>query len=463
MLLTTEQIDALAPDSASISAGRKLMTGDWKTLGGSNRALWGEIYGSGKSPYQTIVDLRSIAYKCSCPSRKIPCKHALGLLYCAADQETAGDVEPDWVVEWLDSRDEREKKARETATKKAKSKTPSKASLKTAEKRMELVADGLEQLKTWLSDSIRVGIDSLTPDSFTSVSKRMVDAKAPGVAAMLSSCAEIVGTTDDWRERLLSKLGKIALLIEAYGRIDKASEDFVSELRQSIGWTIPQADVLESGERVVDQWVSVGQFFVVKGSNERVSAKRSWFWGVNSQRYALFLQFVANRQEEMVKNFPEGFARLETAARFYPGVVKTRALWEPLDKLDAKPEQTPLPKDVAVSVPEMFNRYAQALAAYPWTQQTPVFLADVIVRPPIDGKKGTQDAYWRVVDQSGRVLPAEIDGESERWRMVAASATRSVDLFGEWDGRRLRPLSLWIDGKRVYPPCSKQLESQETL
>ena len=462
MQLTTEQIDALAPDSASITAGRKLATATWKTLGGSERALWGEIYGSGKSPYQTIVDLRTVAYKCSCPSRKIPCKHALGLLYCAEGQETSGDVEPDWVVEWLDARDEREKKARETATKKARSKTPSKASLKTAEKRKELVADGLEQLKTWLSDSIRVGIETLSPDAFANMSRRMIDAKAPGVSAMLLSCAELVGSADDWRERLLGQLGKIALLVEAYGKIDRASEDFANELRQTIGWTISQADVLESGERVVDQWVSVGQFSIAKGPNDRTSSKRSWFLGVNSRRYALFLQFVANRQEEMVKNFPEGYARLETAARFYPGVVKTRALWEPLDKLDAKPEQVIIPKDVAVSVPEMFNRYAQTLAAYPWTQHMPVFLADVVVRPPVDGKKETPDACWRVIDQSGRVLPAEID-ESARWDMVAASATRSVDMFGEWLGRHVRPLSLWIDGKLVYPHCSEQPNAKEPL
>ena len=42
--------------------------------------LWGLCAGSGKNPYQTIVDLSGPAYKCSCPSRKFPCKHALGLL-----------------------------------------------------------------------------------------------------------------------------------------------------------------------------------------------------------------------------------------------------------------------------------------------------------------------------------------------------------------------------------------------
>ncbi len=35
--------------------------------------------GSGKDPYQTVVDLGP-RYQCSCPSRKFPCKHALALL-----------------------------------------------------------------------------------------------------------------------------------------------------------------------------------------------------------------------------------------------------------------------------------------------------------------------------------------------------------------------------------------------
>ena len=36
--------------------------------------------GSGKTPYQVSIDLAGPAYRCSCPSRKFPCKHALALL-----------------------------------------------------------------------------------------------------------------------------------------------------------------------------------------------------------------------------------------------------------------------------------------------------------------------------------------------------------------------------------------------
>ena len=78
---TPEQIVALAPDAGSVKAGRELATArKWVSLGRSEQAVWGECQGSGAKPYQTKIDLSEPAFQCSCPSRKFPCKHALGLL-----------------------------------------------------------------------------------------------------------------------------------------------------------------------------------------------------------------------------------------------------------------------------------------------------------------------------------------------------------------------------------------------
>ena len=82
---TADQVLALAPDAASRKAGSKLgAAGPWSEAGSSDEgAVWGLCKGSGSKPYQTVVDTRTPtgpAYKCSCPSRKFPCKHALGLL-----------------------------------------------------------------------------------------------------------------------------------------------------------------------------------------------------------------------------------------------------------------------------------------------------------------------------------------------------------------------------------------------
>ena len=118
--LTEEQIIQLAPDAASVKAGKGLaVPGKWVLLACSERAVWGHCQGSGKNPYQTAIDLNDIAFKCSCPSRKFPCKHGLGLLllFAAKPELFEQAEEPDWVATWLSKRgvkaEKKEQKARD--------------------------------------------------------------------------------------------------------------------------------------------------------------------------------------------------------------------------------------------------------------------------------------------------------------------------------------------------------------
>lgn len=115
MAWTTDQVLALAPDASSAKAGRGLANiRKWTSLGTDERTAWGLCQGSGKDPYQTRIDLTEPAFKCSCPSRKFPCKHAIGLFLLLAEQPAtlkAGQP-PAWVTEWLDSRQERSEKKR---------------------------------------------------------------------------------------------------------------------------------------------------------------------------------------------------------------------------------------------------------------------------------------------------------------------------------------------------------------
>ncbi|NGO73036.1 SWIM zinc finger family protein, partial [Streptomyces boncukensis] len=111
---TAEQVSALAPDDASRRAGVKLSApGPWSGAGAGTGAVWGLCKGSGKKPYQTVVDLdggQGPGFRCSCPSRKFPCKHAVGLLLLWAGGDAAvpeAPQPPDWAEEWLTGRRER--------------------------------------------------------------------------------------------------------------------------------------------------------------------------------------------------------------------------------------------------------------------------------------------------------------------------------------------------------------------
>lgn len=101
--MTQDEILALAPDAASAKAARDLAKpASWLALGAfdgdEGEVVWGEFKGSGAEPYRTRVGFEAGTFHCSCPSRKVPCKHALALALIRADDPAAFAAPmPDWV------------------------------------------------------------------------------------------------------------------------------------------------------------------------------------------------------------------------------------------------------------------------------------------------------------------------------------------------------------------------------
>src|SRR3954452_12953693 len=213
---TTGTVEGLAPDTASVTAARRLARpAPWSELGHDQRSLWGLCKGSGAKPYQVQVDLQEgPAYKCSCPSRKFPCKHALALLLLLATGHVAEGTAPGCVGEWLESRVARPK--REPGAPPA----DPEAAARRAAMREERVAAGVEDLRLWLRDAVRGGLGAprlRSWEEWDGFAARMVDAQAPGAASRLRSLGSVAaGRAENWPERLLSGMGMLHLLCEAY-------------------------------------------------------------------------------------------------------------------------------------------------------------------------------------------------------------------------------------------------------
>src|ERR1700731_40640 len=111
---SADAVIALAADESSRGAARTLARpASWNGTGATPDLLWGLCAGSGKGPYQVIVELSGPAYKCSCPSRKFPCKHTLALLLTWANGEVPDRAEAsDYALAWSA---ERQGRAREGA------------------------------------------------------------------------------------------------------------------------------------------------------------------------------------------------------------------------------------------------------------------------------------------------------------------------------------------------------------
>ena len=92
MNINQSDIVSLAPNASANSNGLSLFNkGKFSVphISPEKNLIWAECAGSGKNPYYCsadYVDDSNPVFRCSCPSRQFPCKHAIGLLYFYANK-----------------------------------------------------------------------------------------------------------------------------------------------------------------------------------------------------------------------------------------------------------------------------------------------------------------------------------------------------------------------------------------
>jgi hypothetical protein len=441
MAWSFEQVLALAPDPSSAKSGKDLSAPrKWKTLGTDAHSAWGTIQGSGKDPYQTSIDLSGPAFKCSCPSRKFPCKHALGLFLILAQQPgtMTEKTPPAWTTEWLAKRAEQEEK--KTAKAAAPSAPPdpeavakaAAAAEKRAASRESKINDGLCDLGVWIEDLVRTGFASLPgrPSSFWETpAARLVDAQAPGLARRVAALDGITATGEGWPARLLRETALLHLAREGWSRLAALPESTRADLRSVIGFTVSQQELLaQPGIR--DRWCVVGQRIE---EEERLRTQRTWLFGENTKRAALVLSFSAGPNQPLDVTLVPG-TTIEAELVFYPSAAPLRAVVK--ERHGAPITSTPALPHTTVAQANQFA--AGMLAANLWIERVPLGLRAVI---PLRVPNG-----WWVVDADGHGLPLSLF-EAQAWVLYAVAGGEAVGLAGEWDGEQLRPLSLWAEGR----------------
>lgn len=429
MRWTVDQVLALAPDDGSAKAGQGLArAAKWKELGRSEAALWGAVQGSGKEPYRVRIDLAEPAFKCSCPSRKFPCKHGLGLFLILA--ENAGAIPaaapPEWVADWLAERGKRQDAKTAQATE-ARA-VDEHAQAKRAAKRTARVEEGVEELSLWMRDLVRQGLGNAQQQPLSyweSTAARLIDAQAPGLARSVRRLGEVVSSGAGWQERLLAGLGRLHLLCEACRRIADLPEDVQADVRIAIGWTVPKEELLHL-PRQTDTWCVLAQRV---DREEQLRVQRTWLLGLESGRSALILHFAAGSQ-----GFEQSFrvgAQFASELIYFPGSVPLRALLVG-ERCESPRPDRPLPK--APSLLEAAREYAKALARQPWLEAWPMRVGGLF--PAVDHESGN----LLLCDDHGRPLPV-VDRFAGGWHLAAISGGAAIEVFGEWDGDALRPLS----------------------
>jgi hypothetical protein len=429
--LTREQVLALAPDDSSAKAASGLLADNkWLRLGADEDALWGECQGSGSKPYQAQVDLSALVSRCSCPSRKFPCKHGLALMLLRAqgNPRFSPADRPAWVDEWLSSR--REKAAKKEAAP-ARADNPkddaelAKAAARRETTRWNRIEAGCNDLERWIADQFRRGFAQFGPEQrqdWSAMAARMVDAQAPGLTPHLQAALEAMDQGLAHYGEAIERLGLLQLLNEGVRRRAQLSPARCADVRAALGWPLDKDEVLSVGEAVADLWQVLGQ--TVEEIDSKLSERRVWLRGHASGRDALLQDFAYGGR---------GWDAWQTGAhykatmRYFPGSVPLRAI-----AVDAVAAQSPAPSSPA-DVDTALDQLSRCYAANPWLAHLPLVLAPAIL---------TGDRHGWFVSTAAGSLPLRID-EDAVWSLHAFAGGAELTLMGEWNGRSLHLLSAW--------------------
>ena len=466
MPIDLAKIEELAPDQASLSAAAKLKkSGAWSLRGCDDAGLiWGECQGSGAAPYRVICSEADYGYKCTCPSRKFPCKHSLALMWSRAESAASfmTGPAPDWVRDWLARRrpgasapkqaasaDKPKASAADVTTAEPAREDPKAAARAAAQRernraeREASILAGLDELDTWISDALQGGLASFMPSAAERCRKivqRLVDAKAPGVAGMVERLpADVLSAPEPSRAaRLIERLALLHLVSSAYRHQGGLPDPVKADVRQVVGWPVTREALLADTDalRVRDRWMVVST--VVEVQADKLRRLETWLSRLGDEtgpRFAVLIDFVPVSLGKSGNAYVVGEV-FEAELAYFRSPAPLRAVIAEQAGSTTAGGRWPRPSDdVAGSV----ARLNEILAARPWAGDMP-FAAH-------GARLVASGASLWLTDAAGSIgLPVRADEDDLASPLIGLD---DIDVFGRWDGHILSlglaetPLGRW--------------------
>lgn len=450
---SVEQVVAVAPSPKSVAAAEPLATPSrWSGIGADERAVWGRCRGSGAEPYETMADHAQVAWRCTCPSRKHPCKHVLALLLLWARGQVQPGAAPAGVVSWVAARDQRSAASQPVVERGGgagdqqvdgldrpdrdpdrdlpePSGTPDRGDLdRSRDERVARMMEGLVELDRWLEDRMRTGLADPALARYATwdaLAARLVDARAGALANRVRRLAGLVGAAPDWQAEVLAELGLLHLIAQAGRRLPTLPGNLADAVATASGWQVRQVEVL-AGVPETDDWIVLGRSDT---REDRIEVRRLWLRGVESGRWAMLLSFAAY-QQVLDDSWVVGTVVRSDLHR-YPG--------DSLRVLAGTRHADPLPllRVDGLSIADACTAVGARVAIEPWIER----LAVTVTAAPT-----FSDRRWVLTDSTGS-LPL-LAGPVALGSMLAGGDGGPITVTVEWTPRGLVPLTVHL-GDRV--------------
>ncbi len=202
--ITEDFVESASPNAEAAKNGRGLLLK--KKFFSLNQSpdealLFARCQGSGKTPYLCSADFadpEKPVYRCTCPSRQFPCKHALGLLYALSEGMKFASCE---VPEELAAK--REKVAARVEKKKVEADEPVKVNKSALAKKIKAQLEGIDVLEKLTQDVVRLGIGNVnakTANELEEQARLLGNAYLPGAQAALRRFTSLFSSDEERAE-----------------------------------------------------------------------------------------------------------------------------------------------------------------------------------------------------------------------------------------------------------------------
>lgn len=439
--------DSVLQLSTSTEARKKVLelaaAQRWKGLFASPqpaRYVWGQIHGSADEPYLSMVDPAEPAFRCTCPSKKNPCKHALALLLLStrSPEHFTTAHPPSALTDWIHQRQQaaQNKRAKPQPTQSDLVARAKKAAIRAAQ-RDQKILNGINTLELRLFDLLKQGLASAQAqpaDDWMEIARTMINAQAPGLARRVRAMESAARAGSNGQSHLLDEMARLYLCMQAYRRLNDFPPALRADIRSAVGWEQRQKD-LDGLPGLSDDWLVLGRSCTV---STRLTIQRTWLVGSSSLRSALLLSFMHDAPTPL-DNAPLG-QMLPAEVVFYTSAYPLRA------EIRARGAPAPLPEQIPASpsIQKAVGQYSAALACNPWIERFPLALQRVT---PVQVGEG-----WFLLDEENRAVPLQ-NSFAQPWTLLAISGGQPLGVFGEWNSRSFLPLSAWNDsGFHAFAP-----------
>jgi hypothetical protein len=288
----------------------------------------------------------------------------------------------------------------------------------------------MEELDLWIIDQLErglAGFQTVAPEQCGLAARRLVDAKASGLAARVGQLpAALFSLPEALRaDFLIEKLGELHLIVEAYRRQAELSEALRADLRLTVGWAMSREELLNEPQATRAR----GRWMVLAATQEiqpdKLRRLETWLARLEEDdgpRFAVLMDFVPVSVGAVGNTYSPGEA-FEAELVFYPSGAPLRAIIAEQFGSAVKEGVWRAPPD---NVAAALERYETRLGARPWLGDWPIAVSNAVVARLDDGLV--------LADlEGGQMLPIKAKDDDMLLPLVGV---KDIDAFGLWDGRR---------------------------